>query len=60
MAGAKQMVAWLMGGIHELIDPLRQAINLVCPRLGTSPTGGQEFIDGAVEIEFHKLEFLDV
>ena len=49
------MIAWLMGGIHELIDPLRQAINLICPLFRVLPTGGQELIDDAMKIEFHKV-----
>jgi hypothetical protein len=55
MTGSKQMIAWLMGGIHELIDPLRQAINLICPLFRVLPTGGQELIDDAMKIEFHKV-----
>jgi hypothetical protein len=48
------MIVWLMGGIHELIDPLRQAINLVWPLFRVLSTGGQEFVNEAMEIEFHK------
>jgi hypothetical protein len=55
MASSEQMIGRLMRGIHELIDPLRQAINLVCPLFRVPSTGGQEFIDDAIEIEFHKV-----